>query len=125
MIQKDTGGMEPHVWRYGKFRSGNGNQKRTDRNCPASPQRLIATSGLAGDRLWLKKLRQVITDCKINSKDPGWQRIRFFSAVNGDGESPALFRLLDCSKRKKKTEREGGGKIKALGLGFPPPPSIH
>lgn len=93
---------------------------RRDRNCPASPWRLIATSELAGDRLRLKKLRQVITDCKINSEHLGWQRFHFPSAVNGDGESPALFSLLDCLERKAKTEGEGGQGIKALGLDFFP-----
>lgn len=122
MLQQDTGRMSLDVWRYGKFRSGNGNQKGGNINCPASPRRLIATSELAGDRLRLKGRRQVITDGKINSKDPGWKRIRLLLVVNGDGESPALFSLLDCSKREEKTEGEGGGK--RLGLGFSPP-SIH
>lgn len=97
-----------------------GNQKRTDRNCPASPQHLIATSELAGDRLWLKKLRQVIRDCKINRQNRGWQCIRFPSKLNGDGESPALVSQLDCWERKRKMKREGRGKIKAPSLGFFP-----
>lgn len=87
-------------------------------------QHLIATSELAGDRLWLKKLGQVIRDCKINSQKRGWQCIRFPSTLNGDGESPALVSQLDCLKRKGKMKREGRGKIKALSLGFFPT-SIH
>lgn len=105
---------------------GNGNQNRTDRNCPASPQHLIAASELEGDRLWLKKLRQVIIDCKIKSKELGWRCIRFPPRLM---EMEKVWLCLVCliaprGKRKQKGGGRGGGN-KGPGFGFSPPASIH